>query len=103
MNSIITGGITVGRGSVVGANSVLRDSIPPFSVAIGTPAKVVRMLNPENEQWEAIQTDADRVRIAAVRERMPFPDRARYKALLDQAGGGRPLQPVLAGLGLHLP
>ena len=103
MNSIITGGITVGRGSVVGANSVLRDSIPPFSVAIGTPAKVVRMLNPENEQWESIQTDADRVRIAAVRERMPFPDRASYKAQLDQAGGGRPLQPVLAGLGLHLP
>jgi len=103
MNAVVDGNVTVGRGSVVGANSVLRQSIPPFSIAVGAPAKVVRMLNPETEQWEAVETEADTARIEAARQRKPFPDRAAYKALLDQAGGKMPVHPAVAGAGHHLP
>jgi acetyltransferase-like isoleucine patch superfamily enzyme len=35
-------GISIGEGAVVGANSVVTKDIPPFSVAYGCPARVVR-------------------------------------------------------------
>lgn len=33
--------VTVGRGSIVGAGSVCRKSIPPYAIALGNPAKVI--------------------------------------------------------------
>ena len=35
-------GITIGEGSVIGAGAVVTKDIPPYSVAVGVPAKVVR-------------------------------------------------------------
>ncbi len=102
MNAIVSGSLTMGRGSVVGANSVLRQSTPPFSIAVGSPARVVRMYNPESGQWESTATDSDRARIEAARLRKPLPERAAYKKLLDAAQGGRALDPLVAGRGLHL-
>ncbi len=43
-NVVITGGVTVGERSVIGANSVVTHDIPPFSVAAGAPAKVLRKI-----------------------------------------------------------
>lgn len=37
----IVDGVTIGRGSVVGAGAVVTKNIPPYSVAVGVPAKVV--------------------------------------------------------------
>ncbi|WP_350274529.1 acyltransferase [Kribbella sp. HUAS MG21] len=37
----VTRGADIGRGSVIGANSVARGNIPPYSVAAGVPAKVL--------------------------------------------------------------
>ncbi len=34
-------GVTIGRGSVIGAGAVVTKSIPPYSVAVGVPAKVI--------------------------------------------------------------
>lgn len=36
--------VTIGEGSIVGANSVVTKDIPPYSVAVGSPAKVIRTL-----------------------------------------------------------
>jgi len=33
--------VTIGRGSVVGAGSVVTRSLPPYSIARGVPAQVV--------------------------------------------------------------
>ena len=40
-NSFILKGVTVGEGAVIGVNSVVVTDIPPYSVAMGNPARVV--------------------------------------------------------------
>lgn len=40
----ILGGVTIGAGSIIGAGSLVRTDIPPNSVAVGVPAKVIRQL-----------------------------------------------------------
>lgn len=44
-NATILPGITIGAGALVGAGAVVTKSIPPRSVAIGNPAKVIRNLD----------------------------------------------------------
>ena len=41
VNAVICPGVTVGKGSVIGANSVVTTDIPQYSIAVGAPAKVV--------------------------------------------------------------
>ena len=41
-NACILDGVTVGRGAVVGAGAVVTKNIPPYAVAMGNPARVVR-------------------------------------------------------------
>jgi acetyltransferase-like isoleucine patch superfamily enzyme len=40
--TIVLAGVTIGRGSVIAAGSVVNSDIPPFSVAGGVPARVLR-------------------------------------------------------------
>lgn len=42
INVVVMRGVVIGRGCVVGANSVVTKDLPPYSVAVGAPAKVVR-------------------------------------------------------------
>lgn len=46
MGSTILDGATIGRGSIVGANSLvtMNKTFPPYSLIMGSPAKVVRPL-----------------------------------------------------------
>jgi acetyltransferase-like isoleucine patch superfamily enzyme len=37
----VLAGVTIGEGSVIGAGSVVTHDIPPYSVAVGVPAKVI--------------------------------------------------------------
>ncbi len=39
---VVTSGVTIGERCVIGANSVVTHDIPPFSIAAGAPAKVLR-------------------------------------------------------------
>jgi acetyltransferase-like isoleucine patch superfamily enzyme len=42
INVVVMPGIRIGRGCVIGANSVVTRDLPPYSVAVGAPARVVR-------------------------------------------------------------
>jgi acetyltransferase-like isoleucine patch superfamily enzyme len=48
-NVVVCPGVRIGRGAVVGANSVVRDDIPDRAIAVGAPARVVRLLDGERE------------------------------------------------------
>ena len=39
--------MTVGERCVIGANSVVTGDLPPFSIAAGVPARVLRRFGPE--------------------------------------------------------
>jgi acetyltransferase-like isoleucine patch superfamily enzyme len=43
-NVVITSGVTIGERCVIGANSVVTEDVPPFSIAAGAPAKVLRAI-----------------------------------------------------------
>ena len=41
-NSVILAGVTIGRGSVVAAGSIVTKDVPPFSIVAGNPAKIIK-------------------------------------------------------------
>jgi acetyltransferase-like isoleucine patch superfamily enzyme len=46
-----SGDLVIGRNSVIGTNSVVTQSVPPFSIVVGSPAKVVRRYDPGSKEW----------------------------------------------------
>lgn len=48
-------GANIGKHCVIGANSVVTHDIPDYSVAVGTPAKVIKRYNFESKQWEKVK------------------------------------------------
>ncbi|MGN7086403.1 DapH/DapD/GlmU-related protein, partial [Neisseria sp. P0001.S005] len=47
--AIIMGGVTIGKGAVIGAGSVVTKDVPPYCVAAGNPAIVRKKLLDEQE------------------------------------------------------
>lgn len=43
-NATILSGVRIGRGAVIGAGSVVTKDVPPLSIAVGNPAKVVKRI-----------------------------------------------------------
>ncbi|USD42791.1 CatB-related O-acetyltransferase [Vibrio sp. SCSIO 43135] len=43
-------GVTIGDGAIIGAKSVVSGDIPPYSIAVGNPAKVVKFRFDEEQQ-----------------------------------------------------
>jgi acetyltransferase-like isoleucine patch superfamily enzyme len=49
--AIIVGGVTIGEGSVIGANAVVTRDISRYSLAVGAPAKVIKTFDEGGKQW----------------------------------------------------
>ncbi|MGD9388724.1 MAG: acyltransferase, partial [Gammaproteobacteria bacterium] len=47
--------VRIGRGSVVGAGAVVNRDLPPFSIAVGVPARIVGDRRPNEAAGEALQ------------------------------------------------
>lgn len=69
-SAVIVDGVSIGTGCVIAAGAVVTKDIPPFSVAAGVPARVLRSRRPEREstpapeqvreEWRAPRLPAER-------------------------------------------
>lgn len=48
-------GVTIGKGAIIGSNSVVTKDIPANTIAVGSPAKVIKKYNFETKKWERIK------------------------------------------------
>jgi lipopolysaccharide O-acetyltransferase len=47
----VLAGVQIGEGAVIGAGAVVTKDIPPNTIAVGIPAKVIKKFDPVNEKW----------------------------------------------------
>jgi len=47
-------GVSIGRGAVIGAMSVVTCNVPEYCIAVGSPARVVKRYNFEASAWERV-------------------------------------------------
>lgn len=48
----IVGNIQIGHGSIIGANTLITKDIPPFSMVVGSPAKIIKTFDFKTNKWE---------------------------------------------------
>lgn len=53
-NVVVLPGVTIGERSIIGANAVVSNDIPPYSIAVGMPAKVIKRFNLDTNNWEKV-------------------------------------------------
>lgn len=46
--AVIMPGVTLGRGCIVGCQTIVTESVPPYAVVAGDPARIVKYLNPDD-------------------------------------------------------
>ena len=47
-------GVKISQGGVIGANAVVTTDIPKYSIAVGSPAKVIKQFNFKTKKWERV-------------------------------------------------
>jgi galactoside O-acetyltransferase len=53
-NVVISGSVTIGKHCVIGANSVVTHDIPDYSVAVGSPCRVIKKYDFESKTWKKV-------------------------------------------------
>lgn len=56
-NVVVLPGVTIGEFCIVGANSVVTESIPARSIAVGAPARVIKRWNESTREWDSVIMD----------------------------------------------
>jgi acetyltransferase-like isoleucine patch superfamily enzyme len=54
---VITAGVKIGKHSVVAAGAVVTKSIPPYSVAVGNPARVIKQYDAQSSEWISVKSN----------------------------------------------
>lgn len=50
-NVVITAGVTIGKHSIIAAGAVVTKDVPPYSIAAGNPAKVIKQYDEGKGEW----------------------------------------------------
>jgi len=53
-NAVVVAGVTIGKHSVIAAGCVVTKDVPPYSVAVGNPCRIIRNYNHETSSWEKV-------------------------------------------------
>lgn len=48
-------GASVGKNSIIGANSVVTNDIDDYCIAVGSPAKIIKRFDPDNNRWVKVE------------------------------------------------
>jgi acetyltransferase-like isoleucine patch superfamily enzyme len=56
-NVCVLAGSFIGQRSIINAGSVVNGYIPPYSIAVGAPARVIKKYNFETRQWDKVIRD----------------------------------------------
>lgn len=48
---IVMPGVTIGDGAIIGAHSIVNKDIPANTIAVGSPAKIVKKWDDDNNKW----------------------------------------------------
>ena len=56
-NATILPGVTIGRGAMVGAGAVVVESVPPYAVVAGNPARIVSYCDAGPDAGEGRRSD----------------------------------------------
>lgn len=68
INSVIIGNVRIGDNCVIGSNSFVNQDIPDYTVAVGSPAKIIKMFDVIDGEWKVIYNDSDVENILKRRE-----------------------------------
>lgn len=53
-NAVITAGVTIGKHAIVAGGAVVTRDVPPYSIAAGNPARIIKQYNAATQQWERV-------------------------------------------------
>jgi lipopolysaccharide O-acetyltransferase len=49
----VLAGVRIGKGSIIGALTTVTRDIPPYCIAVGSPARIIKRYSVESSRWEA--------------------------------------------------
>ena len=88
-------GVTIGDGAVVGARSLVTRDIPPFAVAVGSPARVIRLRFDERSVERLLALQWWRYDLAPWKRRVDFSKVEATLAFLEERLALGELQPLM--------
>lgn len=68
IDCIILSGVTIGKGAVIGAGSVVSKNVPSYSVVVGNPARVIKYRLPKELIDDALKFDYSKLNNSFIKE-----------------------------------
>jgi acetyltransferase-like isoleucine patch superfamily enzyme len=97
IGAIILAGVKVGHGSCIGAGSIITKDVPPYSVVVGNPGRVIRQRFDDKTVAELMETRWWELPHDLI-ETLPISDLAKSMALVREYRAKYPRVPRLATL-----
>lgn len=73
--AVVLGSVKIGHGSVIGVNTLINCDIPPFSIVVGSPGRIVKRFQMSTSSW--VPTEQ-----LTVADSINFPSESEYLAIL---------------------